>query len=227
MKNTELSQFTLQKVKTKGQGLEATFEVQETTGVEVYHDLKTVKSDKTPHPDLTAIIKVFRGYMGEIFYFSTIRELIDSKVFMPDINQTKILASKYNELESKITVTGVSVSGKEENKGLIITAKLKTETGQEVAINSQRIKFNGTKYGFEEDLESLITDLEQEVFEYVINSKQAQIEMAFDDEPDGKTKAAGVEKDDDGQLDMMEQALNDEEKELEEQEEETEEKAEE
>lgn len=212
MKNTELSQFTLQKVKTKGQGLEATFEVQETTGVEVYHDQKTVKSDKTPHPDLTAIIKVFRGHMGEIFYFSTIRELIYSKVFMPNPSQTKILASKYNDLENKITVTGVSVSGKEENKGLIITAKLKTETGQEVAINSQRIKFNGTKYGFEEDLENLITDLEAEVFEYVINGKQAQIEMAFDDEPDGKTKAAGVEKDDDGQLDMMEEALKDDEK---------------
>lgn len=206
MKNTELEQFTLQKVKTKGQGLEVDFEVQETTGVEVYNDLKKVKSDKTPHPDLTEILKVFRGYMGEIFYFATLREFISDDKFKASNEQIDVLRTKYAELEGKITVTGVSISGKEENKGLIITGKLKTATGHEVAVNSQRIKFNGTKYGFEEDMEQLILDLESEVFEYVINSKQAQLEMGFDDDAvDFKSQAAGEGKD---QLDLMEQALD-------------------
>lgn len=192
MKNTDLTQFTLQKVKTKGQGLEVNFEVEETTGVEVYHDVKNVKSDKTPHPDLKEVLEVCRGFMAEIFYFSILNELRDSNVFGATEEQVKILNEKFSFLKNRITVTGVSISGKEENRGIIITGKLKTETGHETAINSQRIKFNGTKYGFEEDLEDLMTDLEGEVFEYVMNGKQAQLEMAFDDyEVDGKMAAAG------------------------------------
>lgn len=206
MKNTQLEQFTLGKVKTKGQGLEVNFEVEETTGVEVYHDQKQVKSDKTPHPDLTKYLDVLRGYMAQIYYFSVLNEIRDSKVFMATAKQIKFLDEKFKSLVTKITVTGVSLSGKEDNRGIIITAKLKTETGQEVAINSQRLKYNGTKYGFEEDLENLMTDLEGEVYEYVINGKQAQLEMAFDDDQvDGKMAAAGEKSD---QLDLMEEALN-------------------
>lgn len=194
------------KVKTKGQGLEIDFEVQENTGVEVYHDIKKIKSDKTPHPDLTAILRVFRGHVAEVFYFAQFRELISSNVFLPNEEQVKILRAKYEDLESKITVTGIGVSGKEDNRGLIILAKLKTETGHEVAINTQRIKFDGTKYGFEEDLETLVVDLESEVYEYVVNNKQAQLEMGFDDDVDFKSKAAN-----DGQMDLIEEALQEQE----------------
>lgn len=204
MKDTQLEQFTLQKVKTKGQGLEVNFEVEETTGVEVYHDVKNVKSDKSPHPDLKEVLDVCRGYMAEIFYFSILNEIRDSNVFNATAAQATILNEKFSYLKNKITVTGVSISGKDENRGIIITGKLKTETGHETAINSQRIKFNGTKYGFEEDLEDLMTDLEGEVFEYVMNGKQAQLEMAFDDDAvDGKMAAAG---DTGGQQDLLDQA---------------------
>lgn len=205
MKGTKLEQFTLEKVKTKGQGLEVNFEVEETAGAEVYHDKKGVKSDKTPHPDLKKYLDVLRGYVAQIFYFSVLNEIRESKVFMATKKQSQFLTEKYNSLVTKITITGVSLSGKEDNRGIIITAKLKTDTGQEVAINSQRLKYNGTKYGFEENLEQLMSDLEQEVYEYIINGKKAQLEMAFD-EVDGKSAAAG-EKDDNDQLDLMEQAL--------------------
>lgn len=207
MKKTVLEQFSLQKVKTKGNGLELKFEIEETTSAEVYHDEKTVKSDKVPHGDLTKILDVFKGHMAEIFYFGVLKELRDSNVFEVTANQAEILNTRYKDLVSKIKITGVSVSGKEENRGIIITATLKVETGHVVAINSQRIKFNGTKYGFEEDLENLITDLEGEVFEYVINGKQAQLEMAFgDDVVDGKMAAANDKDDDNEQLDLEEQA---------------------
>ncbi|AFM54837.1 hypothetical protein B620_gp59 [Croceibacter phage P2559S] len=204
MKDTQLEQFTLQKVKTKGQGLEVNFEVEETTGVEVYHDVKNVKSDKSPHPDLKEVLDVCRGYMAEIFYFSTLKELMHDEQFNATAEQKEKLEEKFSFLKGRITVTGVSISGKDENRGIIITGKLKTETGHETAINSQRIKFNGTKYGFEEDLEDLMTDLEGEVFEYVMNGKQAQLEMAFDDDAvDGKMAAAG---ENGGQQDLLDQA---------------------
>lgn len=206
MKETQLEQFTLQKVKTKGQGLEVSFEVEETTGVEVYHDVKNIKSDKNPHPDLNSILEVLRANMAEIYYFSILIELRDSNVFGATAAQATVLNEKFGYLKNKITITGVSLSGKDENRGIIITGKLKTETGQEVAINSQRIKFNGTKYGFEEDLADLMVDLESEVFEYVINAKQAQLQMAFDNDDDHKMAAAG-ENTQGNLLDQAEEAL--------------------
>lgn len=204
MKTTQLPQFCLKKVKTKGQGLEVNFEVEETAGAEVYHDAKTVKSDKVPHADLTSYLAVLRGYVAKVFYFSELNKIAQSKTFMADEKQISYLENSYNALVTKITVTGVALSGQEDNKGIIITAKLKTDTGQEVAINTQRIKYNGTTYGFEENIEDLMTDLEGEVFEYVINGKQAQLEMAFDEDE---------EQENDGQLDLMQQAMDETEEE--------------
>lgn len=206
MENKLLEKFTLNKVKVKGQGLEAHWETEETKGAEVYHDKNNRKSDRVPHEDLSNILRVFRGYMAQVHYYSVINELVDSKVFLATPAQIKILKNKYKDLESKISITGISISGKDDNKGIIITATLKTGTGHVTAINSQRLKYNGTHYGFEEDLENLITDLESEVFEYIINGKAAQLEMAFEDadEMDGKTAAAGK---DARQMDLMEEAL--------------------
>lgn len=197
-----LERFTLEKVKVKGQGLEAHWESEKHNGAEIYLDKQNLKSDKVPHEDLRAIINVFRSYMSQIYFFSVYSELADSPVFMADEKQIKLLHNKQQELEQRITITGISLSGKEDNKGLIITATLKVGTGHVVAINSQRLKFNGSFYGFEEDLQNLVTDLEQEVFEYVINGKAAQLEIAFSEEKTENPQS------NDGQLDLMEEALN-------------------
>ena len=211
MKKTKLEQFTLQKVKTKGQGLETSFEVEESNGAEIYHDVKTIKSDKIPTPDLKNILNALRDYIANIFYFSMLKELRDSKIFMANEDQINHLNEKYETLKNKITITGVSISGKDANRGLIITAKLKTETGQEVAINSQRLKFNGTKYGFEEDLENLMIDLEGEVFEYVVNGKQAQLEMAFEEDTTDDQQGDLFDGDNQELVDKAEEALKEDE----------------
>ena len=46
-----------------------------------------------------------------------------------------------------------------------------------MAINSHRIKFDVTTYGFEEDIEDIVDDLHDEVYAYIWEGKSAQLEL--------------------------------------------------
>lgn len=179
MKKTKFDRFELINVKLKkdGGGLDGKYQAEDKIGDEVYHDTKTIDSDKIPHADLTSKLELFKENIMEVYGYSVLLELINSNVFMPSEKQIEILREKYNGIKNKITVTGISLSGKDQNKGVIITAKLKVDTGQHVAINTQRLKFTGKKYGFEENMQPIVDDLEREVFEYEVNNKMAQLSL--------------------------------------------------
>ena len=90
-------------------------------------------------------------------------------------------------------VSGISLSGTEETRGVIITGKRKAKGGK-MAQNSHRINFSGTTYGFEKELEKICDEIADEVYEYYYENKVGEAGVTLftvDEKPKtGKKKAA-------------------------------------
>ena len=92
---------------------------------------------------------------------------------------------EFDILKEKTTVTAVHVSGQEQNEGVIISGKIQAENGSNIAINSPRMRFSSSVYGFEEQLQGEITLLEGELYKYLHEEKKAQLEIMDTEQKEG------------------------------------------
>jgi hypothetical protein len=99
------------------------------------------------------------------------------------VNETEP-CEPYHDLLRKVRITGIHLSGENENEGVIVTAALTTESKMVVAMSTHRLRFADDIYGFEEELHELVTKIAEESFKYIFQGKKAQLEL-FDKEDDG------------------------------------------
>ena len=177
--------FALSKVKLiKDGGLDVHYEVTETVGNESYTNKYHVESAKDIHPDLRACFDRLRPIMGRIFNITSFLSFIDT----PDTKATKAQKDAArdfaDEMLKNIEVRGVSYSGQDDNVGVVLTGLFTVSNNQKTAINSPRLKFNTETFGFEEELEEIVSDIENEVYEFLFKGKKAQLELfGADGEP--------------------------------------------
>lgn len=134
-------------------GLAASFVANTVVGSEIYKSTVSKESDQLPSPDLTSKLELLKPMLMEVF--------------------------RYKKGEF-LTVNGISLSGTEKNAGIIIKGKVKTHSGVHTAINTPRMKFNVTTYGYEEEMKKITDELTAEVYEYLFNGKAAQLEMGLE-----------------------------------------------
>ena len=163
--------FTLQKVKIHQGNLEVSKTENASTNGIVSHGSGSMTYTDDPHPDLIAAIKAMTPKLRDVYPFQ--EEFLD-----------------------KITANGIAISGKGSNKGVIITGTYQTPSGRMTAANSDRLFFKGTAYGWEDQLQDLVTKIEDEVFEYLENGKRGQLEIAFDDDSQDDRMDQGPEETD-------------------------------
>lgn len=78
----------------------------------------------------------------------------------------------------------MSYSGQDDNVGVVLTGLFTVSNNQNTAINSPRLKFNTETFGFEEELEAIVADIENEVYAFLFKGKKAQLELfGADGEP--------------------------------------------
>lgn len=187
--------FDLNKVKTlKDGGLDVHFEVTEVIGEETYTEKLHIESAKETHPDLKKLFKAIRPIMGRVFHLTSYLSMVEADEFKPTKKQNEAARTFQDELLNNIEIRGISLSGKDDNVGVVITAVLTVLNGQKVAINSPRITFKNVTYGFEEELESIVNDIEKETYKFLFEGKKAQLELGFgegaeDDEEEGEASA--------------------------------------
>lgn len=151
--------------------------------------------------------------MARIYHLSFFRSLLETPEFKATSAQKKQAEKAFEEVLNKLSVTGISLSGKDENVGVVITAAFTADSNQKMAINSHRVKFKEERYGFEEDMEKIIGEIELEVYAFLFENKKAQLEL-FDEhgEPYGVKEFNGdKEKDNSGNDqtgDMFEDSYN-------------------
>jgi hypothetical protein len=185
--------FSLDKVKTiAGGGLDVTFKVDEACGAEVYTEDYHLTSGKEIHPDLRKLLDGLRPILARVYHLSFFRSLMETEEFKATKKQKELAETAYKEVEQCIEVSGISLSGKDDNVGVVISGKFKADTNQIMAINTHRITLAGEKYGFEEQLEEMVGQIESEVYAFLFKGKKQQMEL-FDEygEPAGTKKFDG------------------------------------
>lgn len=92
-------------------------------------------------------------------------------------------------MESKITILGATLSGKDEKAQILITAKMDVIDGRPVALNTPNILFTDPSYDKSNDLKKIAKELENEIFAYFFKEKLGQATLGFGKEkPKKKTK---------------------------------------
>lgn len=170
--------FALSKVKTlKDGGLDVHYEVTETVGNESYTNKYHVESAKDIHPDLRNCFDRLCPIMGRIFNITSFLSLMDTPDMKANQKQKDAARNFADEMLKNIEVRGVSLSGQDDNVGCVLTGLFTVSNNQKTAINSPRLKFNTETFGFEEELEEIIGDIENEVYAFLFKGKKAQLEL--------------------------------------------------
>ena len=187
--------FALSKVKTlKDGGLDVHYEVTETIGNESYTNKYHVESAKDIHPDLRECFDRLRPIMGRIFNITSFLSMVETDDFKANKNQKEVARNFADEMLKNIEVRGVSYSGQDDNVGVVLTGLFTVSNNQKTAINSPRLKFNTETFGFEEELEAIVADIENEVYAFLFKGKKAQLELfGADGEPTPGLSAEKVE----------------------------------
>jgi hypothetical protein len=150
-----MSEIHLKKAKTnKAGGLYVEYSVEHVIGDEVFESTVKRNEDIPPHPDLTSIFEELKPMLTKVF--------------------------EYKKDKANVKVIGISFSGSDDTAGAVITGTFKTSGGQKVALNTPRLRYNVTTYGYEEQLEAIHERLEQEVKEYLFEEKKAQLEIGLE-----------------------------------------------
>lgn len=177
--------FALSKVKTlKDGGLDVHYEVTETIGDESYTNKYHVESAKDIHPDLRDCFDCLRPIMGRIFNITSFLSMVETSDFKATKKQSELSRDFADEMLKNIEVRGVSFSGQYDNVGVVLTGLFTVSNNQKTVINSPRLKFNAETFGFEEELEAIVADIENEVYAFLFKGKKAQLELfGADGEP--------------------------------------------
>lgn len=170
--------FSLAKVKLlKDGGLDVHFEVTEVVGNESYTNKYHVLSAKDIHPDLRKLFKDLCPIMGRVFNITSFKSMIATPDFKATKKQIEIADSFANECLGNIEVKGVSLLGQDDNVGVVLTGLFTVSNNQKTAINTPRMKYAVETFGFEEELENIVCDIENEVYEFLFEGKRAQMDL--------------------------------------------------
>ena len=172
------SSFELSKVKfLKGGGLDVHYNVTEVIDDESYTNKYHVESAKDVHPDLIELFVRIKPILARVFNITSFLTCISTDDFKANKMQKEIAEDFAKEMMNNIEVRGISLSGKDDNVGVIITGLFTTYNNQKTCINSPRIKLSVESFGFEEELEEIVTEIEEEVYAFLFKGKKAQLEQ--------------------------------------------------
>lgn len=185
--------FLLSKVKViSGGGLDVHFETEEVCGAEVYRETYHLSSSKEIHPDLKKLFDQLKPIMARVYHLSFFRSLMETPDFKATKNQQELAEEAFKEVMVKLNVTGISLSGKDDNVGVVLTGTFTADSNQKMAINSHRMRFSDERYGFEEEMERIIGEIESEVYQFLFKGKKCQMELFenedFDEETEEKSE---------------------------------------
>lgn len=198
--------FALSKVKLlKDGGLDVHYEVTEVVGNESYTNKYHVSSAKDIHPDLRELFNDLRPIMGRIFNITSYKSMIATPAFKATKKQMEIVDLFADECLKNIEVRGVSLSGQDDNVGVVLTGLFTVSNNQKTAINSPRLKFNTETFGFEQELEFIVNSIEYEVYGFLFEGKKAQLEL-FGEDDEANPSVFGDDENDDNFPEMEDPA---------------------
>ena len=108
-----------------------------------------IQSTNAPHPDMLDLFDKLQPIVAQVF------EMADC---------------------TPIAVCGLTIGGKGESEGAIVSAIFTTAAGQQTTIATPRLKYHTNAYGFEEELNAIVAGIEDEVYKYLFEDKTAVLD---------------------------------------------------
>jgi len=189
MKKIIRKEFKLKKFKLLEGLFQADFSYDFAKSGDVFENEINYKDTRIPHPDIYKFIDELKPVVARIYGYDVLRTICLNDDFKATGSQAEILEKLYQKFIGNITVTGFSVSGEDDKKQCIITAKVMTELGVS-AINTNKILLLNDKFGFEEELENIIDSLTDEVYSYIYEGKDCMPSLFTTEEQMGKVSDA-------------------------------------
>lgn len=174
LKALKLENFTLKKARILDSALECEFEESRIVEDEPRIVLHGIKAPYVPHEDLMHFRDELKQYLMQVLCLT---DQYDHDIKYLKGEQKKNATEQHKSMCDKIVVTGISFSGDDQLRGVIITGKLKNRTGGYTAINSPRIVFSSEKLGFESKVEDITGLIEIEVYKCVFDGKSAEKDL--------------------------------------------------
>lgn len=190
--------FQLEKVKlVNNGGICAHYDVTEVVGGTSYTNHYVVDNGMDVHPDLAHLFEDLRPIVARVFNINSFLSFVEDPANKIPAKIQEQARGFAGELLNNIEVRGVSFSGKDDNVGVVITAVYTTANGLKTCINTPRIKMATISFGFEEELEEIVSKIEREVYAYLFDGKQAQLSLfGADGNANPETNANDPEPDD-------------------------------
>lgn len=135
-----------------------------------------VSSPVVCHPDLRDALNALKSPMAKGNDLLLTLPAIPPKLKDAANSLEKIFKKVDDEIIDGVTITGIALSGDDENRAMVITGKRKANH-TEVAINTPKITLKGEVFGFETSLQPIIDKIIEETFEYLNNHKSAQLSI--------------------------------------------------
>lgn len=180
--------FKLKKIKVAEQ--KAFLDYSETV---VLKDGKKESFDKTansetcvPHEDLLNSVSKLKEYLLRSLKYYHFYEM--AKQFSTTPKAKDEIENEFLDLLNDVTVTGVSISGQNDFKSVVITGKIKNQMNGKSALNSPRIVLNGDHLGYESHVEDYVEIIEAEAYKYIYEGKKGNLDL-FDNQETPKEKA--------------------------------------
>lgn len=139
------------------------------------------------HPDLQQLFDKLKPFIAQVFYLDMFERTVKDEKFKATKAQIALAKNLTETILASIKVIGLSLSGKDENVGVVLTGTIISPNNQKMAINTHRMNFSDALYGFEIDMEEIVGQIERGVYLFLFKGKKAQLEI-FDEfgEPMGK-----------------------------------------
>jgi hypothetical protein len=178
LKQMKRDDFSLKKVRFTNPGLECSFDGKQIVDGKTEPFETTRKSKYQPHQDLISFKNDLKHYLAKAYQFHVGFDIAEK--YLKGEQKQKAIDAKI-ELFEKIEVTGVSVGGTDELRGIVISGKIESNNGSKCAINTPRIVFSSDKLGYEEEVEKIFELIQMEVFRYVFEGRSGDATL-FDDQ---------------------------------------------
>lgn len=175
--------FKLSKVQLQGNGsIKVNYEICESVGGVEYTNRYKIESAKEIHPDMKYLFARLVDVLADTCNAYKLVDTVSSSKFKATEEQKAIAVEETESTAERITVKSVTLSGKDDNIGCIISGEMGVKHGLKVTVITPRLKYNEEVFGFEAELQSVLTALQKEIYAYLFQGKQAKLEVFGDDE---------------------------------------------
>lgn len=135
-------------------GIDIHYCIGELVGAEICKSKYHIESLRDVHHDLRICFTRLRNIIGKTFNFTS-------------------------EITENIDVIGLSIAGKNENVGVVLVGLFHVLNDMKTTLSTPRIKLMGKSFGFEQELNEIISTISSEVYCFLFKNKTAELEPFF------------------------------------------------